>query len=149
MLLSCCASAPAAGRVLFSCSTAGVSARLLQVYLARGKTLGGSSPTNATLYLRGTPADYDSWGLPGWSAADVLLSGSWSQRGTALGETAMLASAMLMLWAAAAGADDVFRDEQTMRQGARHVWTWQLLGIQAAGTPGLQALTATSLLVLL
>lgn len=42
------------------------------MYLARGKTLGGSSATNATLYLRGSPADYDSWQLPGWGAADVL-----------------------------------------------------------------------------
>lgn len=45
---------------------------ILQVYLARGKTLGGSSATNATLYLRGTPSDYDKWGLPGWSSQDVL-----------------------------------------------------------------------------
>lgn len=45
---------------------------LSQVYLARGKTLGGSSATNATLYLRGSPADYDSWGLEGWGSSDVL-----------------------------------------------------------------------------
>jgi choline dehydrogenase-like flavoprotein len=45
---------------------------LLQVYLARGKTLGGSSATNATLYLRGSPADYDSWALDGWRSSDVL-----------------------------------------------------------------------------
>jgi choline dehydrogenase-like flavoprotein len=43
-----------------------------QVYLARGKTLGGSSATNATLYMRGSPGDYDSWGLPGWASKDVL-----------------------------------------------------------------------------
>jgi len=43
-----------------------------QVYLARGKTLGGSSATNATLYLRGSPTDYDSWSLEGWSSSDVL-----------------------------------------------------------------------------
>lgn len=43
-----------------------------QVYLARGRTLGGSSSTNATLYLRGTAEDYDSWNLPGWKGADVL-----------------------------------------------------------------------------
>jgi choline dehydrogenase-like flavoprotein len=42
------------------------------VYLARGRLLGGSSATNATLYLRGSAADYDAWGLEGWSAADVL-----------------------------------------------------------------------------
>lgn len=50
----------------------GRSSCTLQVYLARGKTLGGSSSTNATLYLRGAASDYDSWGLPGWSAKDVL-----------------------------------------------------------------------------
>ena len=43
-----------------------------EVYLARGRTLGGSSATNATLYLRGSAADYDGWGLDGWRAADVL-----------------------------------------------------------------------------
>jgi choline dehydrogenase-like flavoprotein len=42
------------------------------VYLARGRTLGGSSSTNATLYLRGSPGDYDGWGLPGWSSREVL-----------------------------------------------------------------------------
>lgn len=45
---------------------------MLQVYMARGKVLGGSSSTNATLYHRGTPADYDAWGVPGWSSKDVL-----------------------------------------------------------------------------
>jgi choline dehydrogenase-like flavoprotein len=44
----------------------------LQVYLARGKVLGGSSSTNATLYHRGTPTDYDEWGVPGWTSRDVL-----------------------------------------------------------------------------
>lgn len=43
-----------------------------EMYLARGKLLGGSSSTNATLYHRGTAADYDGWGLPGWSSDDVL-----------------------------------------------------------------------------
>jgi hypothetical protein len=41
-------------------------------YLARGKLLGGSSSTNATLCHRGTAEDYNSWGLPGWTADDVL-----------------------------------------------------------------------------
>lgn len=44
----------------------------VQVYLARGKVVGGSSSTNATLYHRGTPQDYDSWGVPGWGSKDVL-----------------------------------------------------------------------------
>lgn len=43
-----------------------------EVYLARGKTLGGSSSTNATLYLRGTAADYDSWGLEGWKGQELI-----------------------------------------------------------------------------
>ncbi len=43
-----------------------------QIYLARGRLLGGSSGTNATLYHRGTPADYDAWGLEGWASKDVL-----------------------------------------------------------------------------
>ena len=43
-----------------------------QIYLARGRLLGGSSSTNATLYHRGAAADYDGWGIPGWSSTDVL-----------------------------------------------------------------------------
>ncbi|KAI8103262.1 hypothetical protein M9435_004601 [Picochlorum sp. BPE23] len=43
-----------------------------QVYLPRGKVLGGSSSTNATLYMRGSSDDYDSWGVDGWSSKDVL-----------------------------------------------------------------------------
>lgn len=42
------------------------------IYLARGRLLGGSSCTNATLYHRGSPADYDAWGLDGWRSQDVL-----------------------------------------------------------------------------
>ena len=43
-----------------------------QVYLPRGRVLGGSSSTNATLYMRGSAGDYDSWDVPGWSSSDVL-----------------------------------------------------------------------------
>eukprot|EP00891_Asterochloris_glomerata_P004901 jgi/Astpho2/4901/Aster-05830 len=42
------------------------------IYVARGKLLGGSSSTNATLYHRGTAEDYDSWGVPGWGSKDAL-----------------------------------------------------------------------------
>lgn len=45
---------------------------LRSLYLARGKVIGGSSSTNATLYHRGTARDYDDWGLDGWKGEDVL-----------------------------------------------------------------------------
>ena len=41
----------------------------------RGKALGGSSAINAMLYVRGQPADYDTWadlGCDGWDWASVL-----------------------------------------------------------------------------
>jgi choline dehydrogenase-like flavoprotein len=44
-------------------------------YQPRGKTLGGSSATNAMIYIRGHPSDYDGWaaaGNPGWGWQDVL-----------------------------------------------------------------------------
>jgi len=40
----------------------------------RGKTIGGSSSVNGTLYVRGQPEDYDDWaacGAKGWSWAEV------------------------------------------------------------------------------
>ena len=46
-----------------------------KLYQPRGKTLGGSSSTNAMAYVRGNHADYDEWaalGNQGWSYQDVL-----------------------------------------------------------------------------
>ncbi len=46
-----------------------------ELFIPRGKAIGGSSSMNAMLYVRGRPLDYDSWeaqGAPGWSYADVL-----------------------------------------------------------------------------
>jgi choline dehydrogenase-like flavoprotein len=46
-----------------------------QRYLPRGRTLGGSSSSNAMVYMRGNRADYDEWaamGLSGWGWDDVL-----------------------------------------------------------------------------
>ena len=46
-----------------------------KIYLPRGKTLGGSSSTNAMAYVRGNRADYDHWaslGNQGWEYDSVL-----------------------------------------------------------------------------
>ncbi|HEY0488212.1 MAG TPA: choline dehydrogenase [Telluria sp.] len=45
------------------------------LFMPRGRTLGGSSATNAMIYTRGHASDYDCWaalGNRGWSYADVL-----------------------------------------------------------------------------
>ena len=46
-----------------------------RMYLPRGKTLGGSSSTNAMAYVRGNREDYNDWarlGNTGWGFDDVL-----------------------------------------------------------------------------
>jgi choline dehydrogenase len=43
-----------------------------RIQLPRGKVLGGSSSVNAMVYIRGNRRDYDDWGVPGWSASDLL-----------------------------------------------------------------------------
>src|SRR2546423_2322727 len=43
-----------------------------RIPLPRGRTLGGSSSMNAMVYIRGNRADYDGWGIPGWTYDDLL-----------------------------------------------------------------------------
>ena len=46
-----------------------------ELYVPRGKSLGGSSSMNAMMYVRGRPLDYDGWreaGCDGWGWQDVL-----------------------------------------------------------------------------
>lgn len=42
------------------------------IFLQRGKVLGGSSCTNVCLHHRGSAQDYNNWNVPGWSSSDVL-----------------------------------------------------------------------------
>jgi choline dehydrogenase len=43
-----------------------------ELFWPRGRTLGGSTAINAQMWIRGCAADYDGWGLPGWSFKEVL-----------------------------------------------------------------------------
>jgi choline dehydrogenase len=43
-----------------------------RIPLPRGRVLGGSSSINAMVYIRGNRLDYDQWGVPGWTAADLI-----------------------------------------------------------------------------
>jgi len=46
-----------------------------EIFVPRGKVLGGTSSINAMIYARGHPLDYEQWrqtGLAGWGFADVL-----------------------------------------------------------------------------
>jgi choline dehydrogenase len=46
-----------------------------EIFVPRGKVLGGTSSINAMIYARGHPLDYEQWrqsGLGGWGYADVL-----------------------------------------------------------------------------
>ena len=46
-----------------------------EIFIPRGRVLGGTSSINAMIYARGHPLDYDQWrqqGLAGWGYDDVL-----------------------------------------------------------------------------
>ena len=42
-----------------------------RIYEPRGKVMGGCSSMNAMLWMRGHRADYDGWGIEGWTWDDV------------------------------------------------------------------------------
>ncbi|MGQ0564311.1 MAG: GMC family oxidoreductase [Gemmobacter sp.] len=42
------------------------------LWFTQARVIGGGSSINAQIYTRGNPGDYDGWGQPGWSWADVL-----------------------------------------------------------------------------
>eukprot|EP00542_Grammatophora_oceanica_P015409 CAMPEP_0194050408 /NCGR_PEP_ID=MMETSP0009_2-20130614/35105_1 /TAXON_ID=210454 /ORGANISM="Grammatophora oceanica, Strain CCMP 410" /LENGTH=585 /DNA_ID=CAMNT_0038697023 /DNA_START=155 /DNA_END=1912 /DNA_ORIENTATION=- len=52
------------------------------IFVQRGKILGGSSCTNVCLHFRGSDEDYNEWGVPGWGANDVLPYFKRSQKDT-------------------------------------------------------------------
>ena len=60
-----------------------------QLWLPRGRVLGGTSSINGMFYMRGHPADFDQWrqmGAAGWGYADVLpyfkrMEKSWRGEG--------------------------------------------------------------------
>lgn len=43
-----------------------------ELILPSGGVLGGGSSTNFMMYSRALKSDFDSWGAPGWSGADML-----------------------------------------------------------------------------
>ncbi|GAA3281932.1 GMC family oxidoreductase N-terminal domain-containing protein [Dactylosporangium vinaceum] len=43
-----------------------------ELFWPRGRVLGGSTSINAQMWIRGCAADYDGWGVPGWSYDEVL-----------------------------------------------------------------------------
>ncbi len=46
----------------------------------RGKVLGGTSCLNAMVYIRGNRANYDAWGIPGWSFGSAAVASGSSDR---------------------------------------------------------------------
>ncbi len=58
----------------------------------RGRLVGGSGATNALIYMRGSPSDYDRWaakGAEGWAWKDVLPFFRKTERNARLGRTPM------------------------------------------------------------
>ncbi|TFV58252.1 mycofactocin system GMC family oxidoreductase MftG [Mycobacterium sp. PS03-16] len=43
-----------------------------RTYIMRGAVVGGSGAVNGGYFCRGLPADFDRWGLPGWTWPEVL-----------------------------------------------------------------------------
>lgn len=60
-----------------------------RLYIPRGKTLGGSSSTNAMAYVRGNPEDFNQWGAlgnKGWDYASILPYFKKSENNEQFGE---------------------------------------------------------------
>src|SRR5262249_20624589 len=61
-----------------------------EIYIPRGKVLGGSSSINGMVYMRGHRLDYDDWaaaGNSGWSFRDVLPYFKKSENNEQFGDT--------------------------------------------------------------
>lgn len=43
-----------------------------ELIVPSGGILGGGSSTNLMMYSRAQRSDYDSWGIPGWSAEEMI-----------------------------------------------------------------------------
>jgi choline dehydrogenase len=96
----------------------GLNGRRLAI--PRGRTLGGTSSVNAMIAVRGNRRDFDDWGLPGWSYADVLpyfkkLETHWRGAGP---------------WHGGSGPVRISRME-----GAELLWEPLLAAANAAGIP--------------
>jgi choline dehydrogenase len=57
-----------------------------EIAFPRGKVIGGCSSINAQMAIRGHRADYDGWGIPGWSWDELQPSFRRSFRPFALAE---------------------------------------------------------------
>ena len=90
----------------------------------RGRMVGGSGATNALIYMRGSPSDYDRWeakGATGWGWKDVLPWFRKTERNGRLGKSPMH------------GADgDLAVNDVPDHDPAEHLW---VKAAQQAGLP--------------
>jgi choline dehydrogenase-like flavoprotein len=95
-------------------------------YIARGKLLGGSSSTNATLYHRGSAADYESWGIKGWKSDDVLPWFKCAEDNPAFKGSKYHSTGMFLLLCCSVGACiDRVREPQRAKMFPSNTEVWQ------------------------